>query len=33
MTDGAVRFLSNNINMDTYTYLALRNDNRVVGDF
>ena len=33
LTDGSVRFLSNNINMDTLTYLAIRNDNRVVGEF
>jgi len=33
LTDGSVRFLTNNINMDTLTYLAIRNDARVVGEF
>lgn len=33
MTDGAVRFISNNIDMNTLTYLGVRNDGQVVGEF
>ena len=31
--DGSVRFVSQFINQETYTYLSTRNDNRVVPDF
>jgi len=33
LTDGTVRFVSDNINMDTLTYLSVRDDARVVGEF
>lgn len=33
MVDGAVRFISNNINMLTLTVLAVRDDRQVIGDF
>ncbi|WP_437188048.1 DUF1559 domain-containing protein [Planctomicrobium sp. SH668] len=33
MTDGAVRFISDNINLDTLTYLSVRDDRRVIGEF
>jgi len=33
LADGVVRFVSDNINMDTLTYLAVRNDNRTVGEY
>jgi len=33
MTDGAVRFVSENINMGTLRALAIRNDGVVVGEF
>ena len=33
MTDGAVRFISNNVDMGTLTLLSIRDDNFPVGDF
>ena len=33
MTDGAVRFISENIEMDTLRELCVRDDGKVVGDF
>ena len=33
MGDGTVRFISNNINLDTLKYIAARNDNQVLGEF
>ena len=33
LTDGSVRFLSDNIDMYTYTLLAVRDDGRVLGEF
>ncbi len=33
MTDGSVRFLSENINFQTYLYLASRNDGNVIGEY
>ncbi len=33
LTDGTVRFIANSIDMNTLTYLAGRNEGRVVGDF
>ena len=33
MTDGTVRQINNSINMDTLTYLSVRNDSRVVGEY
>lgn len=33
MGDGAVKFISENINMATLTYLAARDDGQVVGDY
>ena len=33
LTDGSVRFVSNNIDMIVLTYLAVRNDGQVVGDW
>ena len=33
MTDGTVRQINNNINMDTLTYLSVRNDSRVPGEY
>ncbi|MCC7420015.1 MAG: DUF1559 domain-containing protein [Planctomycetaceae bacterium] len=31
--DGSVRFVSNNINLNTFLYLATRDDGQVLGDF
>ncbi|MEQ9066258.1 MAG: DUF1559 domain-containing protein, partial [Gimesia chilikensis] len=31
--DGAVRFLSNNIDIETLRRLGMRNDNFVLGEF
>jgi len=33
MSDGAVRFLSENINFTTYTQLCVRDDGNVIGEF
>ncbi len=33
MGDGAVRFISENINSSTYAYLGAISDNQVIGDF
>lgn len=33
LVDGAVRFISDNINMSTLTYLAVRDDGQTVGEF
>lgn len=33
MTDGTVRFVNNAVNMDTLTYLSVRDDARVVGEY
>ncbi|MDB5388554.1 MAG: hypothetical protein JWM11_4200 [Planctomycetaceae bacterium] len=33
MGDGAVKFVSENLNMATLTYLAVRDDNQVLGDY
>ncbi len=33
MTDGTVRFINNTVNMDTLTYLSVRDDARPVGEF
>ncbi len=33
LTDGTVRFLSENVDMNTLTYLSVRNDGQVVGEF
>ncbi len=33
MTDGTVRFINNNINMDTLTYLSVRNDGKSVANY
>ncbi len=33
LTDGSVRFISDNIDMDTLTLLAVRDDGRVMGEF
>ncbi|MDB5337691.1 MAG: hypothetical protein JWN70_3310 [Planctomycetaceae bacterium] len=33
MGDGAVRFISENINTNTYAYLGAISDNQVIGDF
>ena len=33
MGDGTVRFVSNNIDMITLTYLAVRNDGQTIGDW
>ncbi len=33
MGDGAVRFITENINANTYLWLAAINDNNVIGDF
>jgi len=33
MGDGAVKFVSDNINLATLTYLAVRDDNQVVGEY
>ncbi|MBC7818044.1 MAG: DUF1559 domain-containing protein [Planctomycetaceae bacterium] len=33
MTDGTVRIINNNINMDVLTYLSVRNDGRAIGNF
>lgn len=31
--DGSVRFISENINMDTLVNLAIRNDGNVIGEY
>ncbi len=33
LTDGTVRFISNNIDMGTLTYLCVRDEGNIVGDF
>tara|TARA_R110002111_G_scaffold108086_1_gene166750 strand:- start:50281 stop:51255 length:975 start_codon:yes stop_codon:yes gene_type:complete len=33
LTDGAVRFISDNINMDTLRQLSVRDDGQVIGEF
>jgi len=33
LTDGSVRFISDNIDMLTLTYLAVRDDDRVIGEY
>ena len=33
LTDGAVRFISDNINLDTLKYLACRDEGQVLGEF
>ena len=33
MGDGAVRFISENINLATYANLGSRDDNTVLGEF
>jgi type II secretory pathway pseudopilin PulG len=33
LCDGSVRFLSNNMNLVTAKYLAMRNDNQLIGEF
>ncbi|WP_437188417.1 DUF1559 domain-containing protein [Planctomicrobium sp. SH668] len=33
LTDGSVRFISENISMDTLLYLSARNDGMVIGEF
>jgi len=33
MADGAVRFVSDNINYPTWQYLGARNDGMSVGEF
>ncbi|MDB5385758.1 MAG: hypothetical protein JWM11_1404 [Planctomycetaceae bacterium] len=33
LADGTVRFISNNINMNTLTWLAVGDDRQVIGDF
>ncbi|WP_339735981.1 DUF1559 domain-containing protein [uncultured Gimesia sp.] len=33
LTDGAVRFISNNVDIETYRRLGMRNDNLVLGEF
>ncbi len=33
LTDGSVRFISNNIDINTLTYLAVRDDGQVLGEF
>jgi hypothetical protein len=33
MADGAVRFISENVDYDTYVAIGTRNGNEVVGEF
>ena len=33
LADGSVRFISENINMDTFRFLATRDDGRVIGEY
>jgi hypothetical protein len=33
LADGSVRFISNNLDYDTWVYLGVRNDGKVLGDF
>jgi len=33
LTDGAVRFISENIDMDTLRQLSMRADGQVIGEF
>jgi prepilin-type N-terminal cleavage/methylation domain-containing protein len=33
IADGTVRFISNNIDMNIFTYLCVASDNQVIGDF
>ncbi len=33
LADGAVRFVSENLNLNTWQYLGNRNDGNVIGEF
>ncbi|MEZ5949491.1 MAG: DUF1559 domain-containing protein [Planctomycetaceae bacterium] len=33
LCDGSVRFLSENINLDTLLQLSVRDDGRVIGEY
>jgi type II secretory pathway pseudopilin PulG len=33
LSDGSVRFISNNVNLDTLKYLSVKNDGQVVGEY